>query len=703
MDDFSQQQSADSVRQPIFNLQVRGAEYYRLLHQLKDLEDFDVIFYLLHKLSPDKRTRFDNAVVTKVWRNGALLMENNFPFDYQYVENTQLLSRQPSDISRLVSLIANDMSRFNSVPVYQSIKINGVDYTCIGRDHGSAKLLYSVLACSVSDDQIAHLKQDLISNGMLSKILLDPDFEQKFKDSVGPFFQKVLHFVDFFKVYFNDLILQFSSALLLFEHEITEEILSIFLNPSVSDLRSLALAELDVESVFPVRRKNNKDLTHNYHDGLTHLDPWLLLPGFDQVVQPLVNSKTLFKDQTNALIVGFQSTVNLLLAPENELLGTSVLAACTDFSHDYLLRSVQEAAIVMKKKTGEKADVFVVGSNRRTPFQFLTEHDTRQHIFRNDNTFYDLIRPDKSHVVVYNNVRVFLSTMLDSAQTSVIVFDTVSYKLVRTRTNNYRMCVPLDVGGSFVRCFQSIRSFFGKLKNRSPDDHHRDLPVIIVARFTPDFSESSEFARDVLNNLVHHYDIRYVPPSNFHGLEFGIYMFKHDKMRPKFHGMAQSPYHTLQSFVFHTLSLRHIVISGIIQHRFSWKCLSPMRMLSRYYGLGSKVSLKVQDLVNFSDWGGSHQINDFNNLFTDYVSPEVFSSTPLHFYKTNIPISRKKKKNANDVGKSILCSKNENAIAFLDRVKSVQYGIPSANVTGNSRSPAFKKERAARNAEGFQL
>jgi len=623
--DGSHEQSTATVGVPVANIAVKASQYYRLLSGMKHLPHSDVIFYLMHEFwSPDQRNTFDNIACTRVFRLFGDLKAANHVFDYRNVENTSFISREPSDVAKLLDLVRTELSRFNVSANDIVIEINGMTYACVGRDQGSAKLLFSILSCSVSDDQIAHLKQDVIANGALSRIILDHDYENKLSLLNGLFFDKVRHFAEFFKLYFSDPMLRYASALLLFETDITDEILRNFGGDNTDEIREIAINELSIEDVQPVVGAGC--LATLYNDGTSHRDPWINLPNYKKIIGDKIDTNSeQFDSSVNNLVGMFSEQVENLVDDATSLLASSLISASRDFSHDFSHIQLQEFGKKYKKEINRKCPVFIAGVNRRTTFQFLPKEVFKLHICRTDSTFFSAVGPDQVDALVYNDPNNYGTTLINEAANSVFVVDSVSSFEKKIMTATYTLPKNEYQGASMSRCFSLVRNLLGKPKNMSTIDFHNTrLPLMMVLRFVPYFGVETDNARFELNALSHHYDMRFLPPVDFTGLEITIHLVKRDIPIAKQHDKFSQPYNVMSAYVKHVFAIRYLLINGIVSHRFYWKCLAPLRMLSRYYGVGAKARFKLQSLVDFSDWGGVNEINDFNNLFSDYVSPSVF-------------------------------------------------------------------------------
>jgi len=571
----------------------------------------------------------------------------------------------------LIDLIRDSVKRFDTVATEQTIEINGINHVCIGRDHSSAKLLFNILSLSISPGQIAHLKQDILANGILSRILLDPDYELKFSTGVGLFYDRVKGFAEFFRNYFDDTVLRFASALLLFESDITPDVIANFGHKYNDDVNTLARTELSLESVLPVQSKV-QNLTDVYHNGVDYLDPWISLPDYDKIVKPILVSAD-FRKNVDHLSSSFVSQVRSLTLPGFEVMGSSILAASRDFTHDYNFLQVQEFASAYKKTMNDKCPVYVVGNNRRTPFQMLANHVARLHCCRIDSTFFDFVKRESTDAVVYYDKGQFSRALQTNTSKAVVVIDTCSHDEIKTRTTTY-ILPDLEAGdGSIVRCFNILNGLFSKPKGITPDEYHKRIPLVISLKFVPTFGDDAQYVQPIMNNMIHHYDVRYLPPVDLTGIEFGIHMVKRTSMLPKQHDNTRSPYKVFQSYVHHVLSTRYLLINGIIANRYYWKCLAPMRIFSRYYGIGSKMKIRVQDLVDFSDWGDTQVVNDVNNVFAEYITPSVFTRPVFHTYHKKVQRDHRRKP-LSSLGVSHLVSQSKRALDFIVSKETILYG-----------------------------
>jgi len=693
--DFSWSPNAAAVRLPVSSVLVKAHEYYKTLSGLRHLEDFDVIFYIIHKWSPDKRQNFDNVVRTKAWTLGAELQQNNHVFDYKYVEDNSFLSREPADVSSLMDILRAEMKRYDSIPIDTPLNINGIEYTAIGRDGQSAKLLHSILSLSVSEDQINHLRQDILNNGLISRIILDDDMENKIKKlSDVPFFSKVAKFADFFKTYFADTILRYAASLLLFEHEITADQLLHFVDKNNADIHTLVTSEIQIESALPVVSKKS-NTTDIYVNDQGYTDPWVSLPDFDAVIRPIMDTRVDFEAKVDALTVDFAYLTTGMFTEKTELLGSTIYHAGTEITHNYSYRAVEELAKEYRIQSKNKLNVFVVGPNRATPYQNLGISAARTHVYRAaGDGYFDNVTLDKTDSVIYPTPELFGVNIVDNAHCSAVCVDTVTYSDTVTRTSAYRLPQLRGRVGSLSHALRLVRNLLSKPKGIEPEAYHGRLPLMICMRFVPNFIDDAPINKGILNALSHHYEIRFAPPTDFYGLEFHAVLTKRPTMLPKQLDIRRSVFSVLCAFVCHALVVRRLLLGGILVHKFNWKVLQPIRAVSRMYGIGSKIKFKVQDLLDFTDWGVTHSINDFNNVFTDYVGADRYNKEIRLVTRNSAGVKKKARKNF-DKGKSVLVLNNANALKMFGNFKGEYFGAKAsdANLAVNVNSPLFKREK----------
>jgi len=147
-------------------MRIRASRYYKIWHDMRHLKDIAVCWYIMHQWTPVERRLFDSACMYRDWQYGADGLENGEDWDYRFVEDNTLVSREPADVSKIYDIIKSETARFNTVAVTSVLQINGIQYDCIGRDDGSAKMLYSILSTGISDDQINYLKQDILNKAV---------------------------------------------------------------------------------------------------------------------------------------------------------------------------------------------------------------------------------------------------------------------------------------------------------------------------------------------------------------------------------------------------------------------------------------------------------------------------------------------------------------------------------------------------------
>jgi hypothetical protein len=667
----------------------------------------------MHKWSPDSRDTFDNFTRTKAFKMGADLTRNNYPHDWNEVLSNVFVARTTSDILLVYNDIRNLLLENRQVALESQLIINGRNYVLYGRDEGSAKLLYSILAMAVSSEQIANLRDDILGSGLLSRILLDDSFQAKIAQNHNiPLFGKILRFFDFFKIYVADDVLSYAASILLFENEFTERDISIF-STLIPTVKNLMITELEMESITLLKDRKHPNLELIYHPDHSFTDPWRVLDEYETRIKPLLDAPFLegvydyadgFKGRVNAGLDAMRDFWRDCLKPATEIFGANLLAATHEFNQDIVLNVIRSHTDDYQKQFAESCRVYLYGSNRLTRFAELGLHDNAMlHVLSFDKTIpYDLRLGN--HMVVHKTPESYITSLSDSADRSILIYDFVDTENITTDRAVYRLDTTNAPESSMSRCFDSFGSFFRKVGTQDPLDYHMSLPYMVVFRFIPFHDSSDRYTASILRRLVHHFSLRYYLPLDFGGLGFTILATKRVKMLPKIHTNLTDPLNMLDAFVYHSLCVRLGFLDNVRAHRISWRIFGAFRMLSRYHGYGAgDKKFKVQDVLKFAEWGETTTITDFNNIFGECDAPEIFTR------RTTILRNTKKSKNNQkrygiDIGQSILNVKSDAVKNYFDTMLNpALVGAKPAQPLMNTRSPLFKRERAVAASEAFPL
>jgi len=524
---------------------------------------------------------------------------------------------------------------------------------------------------------------------------MDPDFEVKLS-AIPVFGDRIKYFTSLFKLYVADPVLQTAAALLVFEHDITPEIMARFSDQTTQDVMNMAVGMLGVEKVNSLVAKTNS-LTNYYHDGNCYTAPWDNFPDFGTSAIKTVLVQNGFDVALNVVVDRFPELVREYVLPENSLIGSFVMAASMSFNVDYSLSMLRDLMVQYGAEKKQRGEIFILGKNTHTPYQMLGMKEARLVVVRSNDDVFSEVKKKEIDVVVYNDPNLFVNHFVVSSSQLAVVFDTVVHE--QMGSNLVGLTNPAIE--SMSSCFGMAQTLLGKVKKNTPEEHHALLPLTLVMHFTPDFRAGGGLSsKNLMGALVHHYDLRYLPPVDFVGMDFTVYCVKRKRPIKKQHINTRHPYEIFKSFVFHTLVMRYLVLSRIKENRVSWKCLAPMRMLSRYHGIGSRCpKFRVQDLVNYADWGGTYLINDYNNFFSGETERSLFSVTPVTLSNG---VSRPRTASSKKKGVSKHLDHNLNAMNMLKSVQPVYGAIRKKGVAKPaSGSPFFFKDMQAAKGEAF--
>jgi len=690
-----------SVKSPVANVQVMGAEFYRAWSAVSHLTDADVVFSCLYDSSPDQLDAWQALFVTKGFRLGSSLARNNFSFEVDNIFQVNFACRAPLEVSELNTLIHEHAAKFNITLTTHELVINGQKYNCVGKDLGGATMLFNILCLGVSAEQAAHLKSELLNNGVLARILFDPDMVPKLTIAIDRISRVVVLYARLFSNYLPDELMCYAAALLVVESEITFEFAERFVFDTSSSVRRYAMDEIEVETVtvlkIETRGKNKKkkeekgkikSLEGLYHDGVKHLDPWLALPDADVIVpfmdEPLLDNNydnylkgtpIQFEQSVNSAALSMELIVESFLAKPNELLGASVLASGIDFCADVPIGVLTTLATNRYVKHKQPLEVFILGSNRRSAFQFLgLSKAVTLVLLRKDGELFDSIRHDKVRTIIYDNSAAYANKILDATKSAVYVVDTVDFAVVNTGRREYRHTTMRGPTFSMDRAFSIVSNLFAKVKAQSSEDFHASLPGYVVMRFVPNFGINTISHVSLFNNMVHHYDMNFYPPVDFHGTDFTVTMLKRDVPQPKIHERHYFPLHIFQAFVMHVMSVRVAVLYNILYNKYSWRVMLPIRLVARMFSNNSARALvKLNTIFDFSTWGADIPITEFNNLFGDYKQPGVFGQG--YTYVAGTPVKQRKAKRTGTPGVSKLVTANNTFMDYLNtHAKPTDYG-----------------------------
>jgi hypothetical protein len=712
MVNLSKSLGALNARCPVANLYIRAAEYIRAWTSVKHIEDIDVVYLIMHKWSPDVRDTFDNFVRTKAFKMGADLSRNNYVHDWNEVENNVFVSRTVDDVLTVYNDIRVILARDRLTVKESELIVNGRPYLLYGRDEGSAKLLYSLLSMTVSNEQIHSLLDDILGNGLLSRILLDDDFKEKFAvNNAIPLFDKIVRFADFFKLYVTDEILAYASAILLFEVEFTDNNINFF-KSVIPAVKNLMITELELESVTVLHHEVHPSLEKIYFSNGVFTDPWNNLSVISSVKDILEAPVVIHNEVIGAFPAKVNAALNVLsefwhtvLSPSHEIFGANLLAASNEFNQDRSLSLVRSYCDQYLEQFTEPCKVFLYGSNDSTRFSDLVVNKsvTLNIMSFNSDLPFNLRWTDR--INVHKTPESFMMCMSDFSDTSIFLYDFVDHEEIRTGRATYRVSTVSCPNSSMARCFDSFSGFFGKASNHDPVKYHGSLPYMIIFRFIPYHSDSDLKVRSVLRRLIHHYSLSYFMPVDFGSLGFTIHAVKRTKMLPKIHRHNDDPLAILDAFVYHAVVVRFAFLQQIFTHKVSWRMFAPFRTLSRHHGYGSTDKhFKVQDVLNFANWGQNCVVTDYNNLFGECDAPEIFTRKNTALAANSKKSKKNQKKNGLDVGKSILVTKSEVVKDFFDRrVNPAIAVVRPPKVKVNVNSPLFKREKAVAAGEAFPI
>jgi hypothetical protein len=706
--------TALNARCPVSNVFIRAAEYIRAWAAVKHLEDIDVVYLIMHKWSPDARNTFDMFVRTKAFRLGADLTRNNYVHDWNEIENSVFVSRTIQDVLVVYNEIRVELKRGRHIAPETNLIVNGREISVYGRDEGSARLLYSILAMTVSAEQIATLRDDVLGNGVVSRILLDENFKavmSRTEDDV--LFSKILRFVEFLKIYVIDEILCFAAAILLFENEFTDLDLGKFANP-IPSVKNLMITELAMESVMILTHDIHPCLEKIYYLNGQFTDPWKALPDYDNIIKPFLekpltiekyNESKEFSIRVNASLDAANDFWRACFKPQTEMFGANLLAATNEFSQDIVLNDVTDYCHDYMKNVSEPCKVFLYGTNDVTNFSVLGIDDSViLNVLSLNNHIPFSLRPN-NRAVFHRTPESYTTSLMDYSDIAVLIYDFTDTENVTTDRATYRINSTLAPNSSMTRCFESFSSFFKKPNSRDPQTYHDSLPYMIVFRFIPYHDDGDLQTQSVLRRLNHHYVLKYVLPVDFGGLAFTIQAVKRVKMLPKIHKHNCDPPAILDAFVYHAMAVRMAFLDMVSRHLISWRMFGPLRMLSRYHGYGShNTKFKVQENLKFAQWGINITINDYNNIFGECDAPELFHRKNTILQLNTKRRKKNQKKVGADHGVSILQKKSEVVRDFFARSIAPNYvgdrpKPPSINV----KSPLFKKERQVAHSEAFPI
>jgi len=680
---------AATVRSPVANVQVMGAEFYRAWSGISHLSDADVIFTCIYDRSPDQIDCLQNFFLTRGFRLGANLARSNFPFEVDHIYNTNFACRSPMEIAELNVLIREHALQFNVLLDVHELVINGQKYTCVGKNLNSATMLFNVLCLGVSGEQIAHLKSELLNNGTVARILFDPDLVAKVTSATDKLSRIIVLYVKLFSNYLPDELMRYAAALLVVEKDITDDYSQLFAFDTGDDARRFAMDEIVIETVTVLKSKDNVSLESSYHDGVKHLDPWGILPDAPELLafmdEPLLKSGNdrylkgvpdLFVQSVNSAVLSMETTVEKLIGKPFELLGNAVVASCKDFCSDVPYGVIATTATKRLQLHKQPLEVFILGSNRKSAFQTLgLSKAVNLVLYRKDGELFDSVRADKVRPIIYDNPAAYANRAVESTRNAVYVIDTVDHMTFNSGRREYHYTTMRGPTFSMDRAVNVASNLFSKAKSVSPTDFHGALPGYIVMRFVPTFSSNMINHIGFFSNMVHHYDINYFPPVDFHGSDFTITMLKRAKPLPKIHDGHRQPLKIFQAFVMHVMAVRVGVLRNILNNRFSWRVLLPIRLVARMFSNNSgRAVAKLNKIVDFSTWGSDIPITEFNNLFGEYDKPGVFNQGVTYVAGTPVR-ARKKQSGGKPVGVSKLTTANDTFLDYMaTHVKPTAYG-----------------------------
>jgi hypothetical protein len=710
------------VNCPISNIQVKAAENCRAWASLTHLKDIDVIYYIQHsQWSPDELETYNMFVRTKAYRLGVDLARSNYVFDWNNVVNNVFVARSVNDIMRIYLDVKTELDRDRAKAQSTSIFISGCEYTAFGRDQGSASLLYSILSLSVSASQLQVLRDDVLGNGICSRIILDDDHEAKFASSSDDLLMRVQRFADFFGLYVADRTLCLCAAILLFEADFTEAQLNVFVN-RLPAIKSYMVSELDLESVSVFVSKSHPCLDKLYYSDNVMTEPWLHLPDFVNIRQVLEAPRNdqlyhCASSRANDVNSALDSFMNFWIdccKPKTALFAMNLLAATTDFNHDYVFNDVKVFCDGYYDQFNEPCRVFIHGKNQYTSFSDLSiAKSATVNVYSGDGLAPFNLREGQNGTVIHRTDTAYFSAVRNFSRQAVFVFDYAQTKTVDVECATVR--IPTTYGSSMSACFDAFRSFFGKLHSEDYVSFHGNLPHLVIMRFVPYHDEMDIRTRSTIRRLAHHYLLKFIMPRDFGGIDYTIYCIKRPKPLPKIHEHNHDPLDILDNFVYHSLSVRMGLLNSVNKHLVSWRIFAPFRFLVNNYGYGSTDrNFKVQKLLKFADWG-KKTITDYNNLFGECLAPAVFNRGTVQLQTTRSS-RRNQKKHGMDVGRSHLVEKAELGNAYLDRevkpkrvdkslltdsfisrnVNPIRYGDIKRDHVLNEKSPLFKRDASVR-------
>jgi len=704
-----------TVNTPVSNVFITGGEYMRGWSSVKTLPDIDVFFLIFHDWTPDQMACFHRFMLTSTFALCVGLKRNNFQFVWDHVLNTLFVSLSPPQISDILAVVRDSLVKHYVTAQFHPIVLNGQTYSCAGGDEGSAKLLFSLLTLAVSEEQIQLLYQDICSSGSIAKIIFDPDFADKINSARDELSFIIRSLQQVFSIYMHDEVLSYAAAFLVVSDRIDDSYIALFNYKYDDEVRTIAMAELSVETSVVHSSAANEDTLENiYCPNGVYSRPWETIPGYSKhLEQELLKPSLQITNASAGLTTDAQLMCNsalramdnlnrsFILKPK-ELIGTSVIAACKDFTFDSVYIATQDLSNAVCKAASTRTDIYLIGGNRDSNFQHLAmTSSSRVLVCRPDpSDFFNIVSRD-TKVVVYTDPQSYASSLKAVSATSIVLVDNADRYDHHTQRNCFRFDEIPVIGPSFGGVFKSIMELFSKPKSRPPDDHHALLPPFLALRFVPYISNDVKQVRDFMNALSHHYNVRFYVPVDFNGLAFTITFEKRVKMIPKKHAAPASIFELFIRFVYHTVAIRYRFLSGVYCNRYTWRSLGPLRAISRYWGGGGDARrFKVNGLVDFADWGTGRIINDVNNMFSGHMDADALKATKAVMGLTKLQKRMHKK---GGTGVSMHHEKAATISNYFSSASPAMEARSERKVNTHPGTPKHKKERIQRDSNSFPV
>lgn len=613
---------------------MRVQELMRGWGTVSDLDDIDVVFLIMARWSPVAFLKFSNFFDTGAAKYMYQAKIDGVQLDWNDAINSTWITRTTPEINNLLASINKVVARFNFVPTYHKVNVNGVDYLAPSSDEPSARILFNMLAITTSDDQTQAVFDSIKAHNGLSKILFDSNYATKLNHLAtrSDLFKAVQAVKTVLSVHFEDSFFCWAGGLLVYMDEVLQADLSSFdCGKYEQELQDIVVMEVNNTNCVDFDCQPGDDrptLKNRYVEARL----WEVTVGYNHTVADVAKhapkTPTTLEDSseyalTNSTIAAMTHLTKTLLNG-NMVLATTVMSGATDFIHDLGYNHVDNYCNVLAGKAKVKPICYIMGKNRSTRFQNLLLSDANEvRICRSDDSTFDNVTSGKN-LTVLKTEEAYVADVLASPISKCLIVDSAPSQLHRTPRGAY--VVEGNDHKSFKNAVRPLSVLYNKSLAQTPDEFHANLPNKMVLRFQPFIEKDARLVESFFNVMVHHYHIKVYSPYNANSTIFTLVMTLRRAMLPKQHDKSEVFLKLFARHVLTVLTNRYSYLTGVINGRYSIMSFNPFRGALRMWGMDKKgKNYRLPSLVDYANWTEGTIFCAISNTLTDVSAVAVDS------------------------------------------------------------------------------